>query len=207
MTDKCKSVQGVLGKYCPLLMLSEALDPFCDGNEDAKGKACAVWSVAQKVAGKVLAQPELEASKVKASNLHCIDYLLAGKKILLVEDNPVSMKILAKTLNALDSSLLKANHGQEALDLLSNHSDIGLVLLDMDMPVMNGAEFVQALREHYGEAQQVPVILVSELKNWAEAKQMIENGVLAYVKKPYKAEDLLSTVRQALLDFNERRST
>ena len=202
MAENCNKVQGALGVYCPILMFTEGVEPLCEN--DGHGKACAVWNLAQKMAGQKIALPAFDDEQVKASPLYCVDYMLAGKKVLLVEDNPVSMKILAKTLDALSPIMLKAIHGQEALDLLMPGTDIGLVLLDMDMPVMNGSQLMEALYGVYGRHLPFAVVLVSELRNWAEAKRLIEQGVLAYVKKPYKAEELLIVLKQALFAYREK---
>ena len=197
-------VKGALGVYCPILMFAEGVDPLCGHAEGGKSAACAAWDLAEKLVGHKIALPNFEYEHVKASSLHCVDYMLAGKKVLLVEDNPVSMKILAKTLDALAPILRKANNGKEALGQLMLGTDVGLVLLDMDMPVMNGSELMDELFNLYGQHLPFAVVLVSDLKNWAEAKRLIEQGVISYVKKPYKAEELLSTLKQALFLYREK---
>lgn len=200
----CKhSVKGTLGTYCPLLMGQSLHPPFCDGSEEGYGKACASWELAQRSIGKKIDPPQFDSEWVKASPLHIVDYALNQKKILCVEDNPVSMKVLEKTLGPLKPKIIKAKHGQEALDHLQEHDDVGLILLDMDMPVMDGYSFVKALSDIYGDQLPYAIVLVSELNNWSQAKELIGKGVLSYVKKPYRHDEFFNTLKLALFLYHE----
>jgi CheY-like chemotaxis protein len=196
------TVKGALGNYCPILMRSPSPAVFCDGNEEFEGRACQVWNMAQKSVGSSIPLAPLSEENIPCSDLQFIDYLLGGRKILAVEDNPVSMKILTKALSDLKPLFLKAKNGKEGLEHIEIHADIGLVLLDLNMPEMNGSEMLDHLFETYGEDLPFTVVLVSELKNWDEAKALIMKGVKSYVKKPYRSDELLYTIRRALFIDN-----
>jgi CheY-like chemotaxis protein len=199
MSDICNKhqVEGVLGKYCPLLMTQNETDPFCN-DDDGLGTACYAWETAEKTAHKALQPPELTLNNIAVDSFYHIDFLLAGKKILCVEDNKVSMKILVKSLGILEPLVLEAVNGQEALDILTSDGNIGLVLLDLDMPVMNGTEFMDKAFDFFGDNPPFTTVIVSELRDWDQAKKLIENGVSSQVKKPYKVEELINTIKSAL---------
>jgi len=188
---------GALGKYCPLLMNQNKMAPFCNG-ENGIGPSCHAWEMAEKEAHKKLNYPVLTPSYVKADDFYFIDYMLASKKILCVEDNKVSMKVLTKALGELKPLVVEAVNGQVALDILVSNNDIGLVLLDLEMPVMNGVEMMDKVLDFYGQNMPFTVILVSELKNWQQAKKLISDGVSSQVKKPFKAEELITTIKNSL---------
>jgi CheY-like chemotaxis protein len=78
---------------------------------------------------------------------------------LLVEDNSVCQKVAATMLSRLGFKVTTANHGVECLDLLRVHSDFDVILMDLHMPVMGGAEATRALRERGHE--KIPVIALS----------------------------------------------
>ena len=114
------------------------------------------------------------------SNVHCdpmyfTDYLLEGKKILAVEDNKISMQVLCKSLGELGKSTLRAEHGKEALEIYSENTDIGLVLLDMEMSVMDGEAYMDEVNALFSTPP-FAVVLVSELSDWKKAKKLISQG-------------------------------
>lgn len=190
---------GSLGEYCPILLCQSKIPPLHHKDQDLC-PACYSWEKAENVAGKALKVPEVTLENLKCETVFAIDYLLEGKKILCVEDNIVSMKVLTKTLGPLSNLTVKAKNGQEALDYISNNNDIGLILLDLEMPVMDGRTFMEKVMEIYEEDYPFTVVIVSELKNWKQAKILIELGVSSQVKKPYKAEELLEVIKESLYE-------
>jgi len=199
MSHSCEENQrvGALGKYCPLLMTQNKMAPFCLG-ENGIGPSCYAWEMAEKVSQKNLHFPEITLDNAAAADFYFIDYLLAGKKILCVEDNKVSMKVLTKSLGKLKPLIVEAENGQAALDVLVASNEIGLVLLDLEMPVMSGVEMMDKILDFYGEELPFTVILVSELRNWEQAKRLMNDGVSSQVKKPFKAEELIKTIKFSL---------
>lgn len=129
MSDPCRyRVEGQLGQYCPLRTTLSG-DPSCRGDSES-GEACHVWKCAEKVAGQPLALPfSLETSTL--DDLHNVDFMVGTGRILIVEDDVVSAKFLQATLKMFKRGLLLARDGQEALDLLEEHDNIRIVLLDL----------------------------------------------------------------------------
>lgn len=197
-------IKGSLGIYCPILMYHDQGSPFVEDLEEENCPICGTWAMAEKQSGKKLPLPAFTKDNLKGDPAHILDFLLAGKKILMIEDSPVSMKVLSKTLSPLSSILLKAKDGEEGLNHLVETPDVGLILLDMDMPVMDGATFMDELHNQFGEELPYAVMLVSELSNWKEAKNLINQGVMAYVKKPFGKKELYQTAIHCMLQLEER---
>jgi CheY-like chemotaxis protein len=196
-------IKGSLGIYCPILMYHDKGSPFVEEMEKDHCPICGTWQLAGEQVKKKLELPPFDMENLKGDSTHILDFLLGGRKIILVEDNPVSMKVLSKSLDALSPIILKAKNGEEALDLIVQNPDIGLIMLDMNMPVMDGSTFMDCLYDQYGDQLPFAVMLVSELSNWKEARRLIEQGVLAYVKKPFGKKELHQTATQCLLQFND----
>jgi two-component system chemotaxis response regulator CheY len=90
----------------------------------------------------------------------------------------------------------EANNGKEALEILETEW-VDVVLTDINMPVMNGHEFVQALAG--SEAlRSIPVIVVSTDRTEDRVREMIALGAKGYVKKPFQPEELRTELEKVL---------
>lgn len=98
-------------------------------------------------------------------------------------------------LTASGYQVLEARDGQEALAVYAQNPGIALVVLDMSMPVLGGAECFRALRLRDPLAR---VLLVSGYTLEEDAQSCLEDGALGFVDKPYSVESLTSAVAQAL---------
>lgn len=195
-------LEGHLASYCPLLLER----PKGAASEYDDCMACYSWKKAEALSGHSLKRPILERDTVKIPLFEKIDILLSQRKILCVEDNPVSMKVLLKSLGPLSEFTYLAKDGVEAIETINNQSDqVGLILLDMDMPNMDGLEFLNEYHNNFGPPT-CPIMLVSELSSWDKAKQALELGVLGYVKKPFKKEELYENIVNVMFSFRENIS-
>lgn len=194
--------QGGLGVYCPHLLFQDAIPPLVEDLDSQTCPHCQMWKIAETLAGKTLPLPNLSPLNLKCEDVYAIDFLLGGKDILAVEDNKVSMKLLLKTIEDLRTDVKQAENGKVAMDIVENQGNIGLVLLDMQMPEMDGSAFIEEVYKCY-DCLPFVVILVSELSNWEEAKKLIEKGVASSVKKPYKKDVFYHTILNSMLTFND----
>ena len=103
-------------------------------------------------------------------------------KVLVVEDNPVSQLLLVKQLEKLGYITLKANNGKEALDLFSSHK-VDLVLMDCQMPVMDGYEASQRIRE---QDSVVPIVAVTANTLESDQEKCARAGMNDFVAKPVR---------------------
>ena len=124
-----------------------------------------------------------------------------GKRILLVEDNELNREIAMEILQSCGFVVDCAENGQEALDKVkaSQPGDIDVVLMDVQMPVMNGYEASKAIRELNEEAQRNLPILAMTANAFEEDKQKsLEAGMNGHITKPIDMIELLEILQQHL---------
>jgi chemosensory pili system protein ChpA (sensor histidine kinase/response regulator) len=112
-----------------------------------------------------------------------------------VDDSPSVRRVLAALLGRAGWRASTARDGLEALELLQQPTGLpDLVLLDVEMPRMDGFELLRTLRGH-PTLQALPVIMVTSRAGDKHRAKALEAGANAYVVKPYQEEHLLSLVR------------
>lgn len=123
-------------------------------------------------------------------------------KILIVDDSPMDRKLLTALLKKakVTNEILEAQDGQKGLDMLrEQYRDIGLILLDWQMPRMDGLEFMHLSRKEPALAA-IPVIMITSA--WEDEQkriaQMINPDLAGYVVKPFKAEVLMGEIKPYL---------
>lgn len=112
-------------------------------------------------------------------------------KILVVDDSKLMHKVYEVMLRQYP--VVYAVDGQDALDRLDEHDDIDLVLLDINMPKMNGLEFMDELRSR-GKLGTLPVIIISTEGREEDTQRGLEAGAVAYIKKPFRSEEILEII-------------
>jgi len=117
--------------------------------------------------------------------------------ILIVEDNPVSAKLMEHSLKRLNYETIIATKGSEALHILSEDASINLVITDMMMPDMDGLELMQELKTSSGYAH-IPVIVCTVLRDKDSIKRAAMLGCSHYLVKPYQINDLRMKVADCL---------
>ena len=113
--------------------------------------------------------------------------------VLLVDDEPDSLKVLAKALEAADISILVATSGEAALEILG-HIVPDLILMDAVMPGMDGFETTARIKKR-PELTNIPVIFMTGLTESAHVVEAFEVGGIDYVRKPVNLSELVARVR------------
>lgn len=116
------------------------------------------------------------------------------KKVLIVDDSPLIHQMYRLVFKRFDSQLIDAMNGQEALELLARHGDIDLILLDINMPVLNGVQFLEKAAAG-GIPGRIPIIIISTEGKEEDTLRGLRLGARSYLLKPFKPSDL-----QALID-------
>jgi two-component system, CAI-1 autoinducer sensor kinase/phosphatase CqsS len=145
----------------------------------------------------VVSQAELDEYTARVVAMGVAD--LRGKRLLIVDDDPLYRISLKKYLAPLDAETDEAANGREALALLGGIR-YDLVIMDLNMPAMNGYETVEMMRhgEAGKEAALTPVVAHSS-EPAAVARSMTENaGMQAFIAKPCSQSELIITLRAAL---------
>lgn len=117
-------------------------------------------------------------------------------KILIVDDNRASRDLIRAILKSVPCEMLEAKHGQEALDLIHQERP-DLVLLDIDMPVLDGLSVIRKIRQEPGLAN-LPVIAVTSFAMQGERDKAMAAGFTGYITKPVRAVALRHEVQQLL---------
>jgi len=119
------------------------------------------------------------------------------EKILIVEDNPVHMRLMEMTLRAQNYTLLKATDGEEALDIATREQP-DLILMDICLPKINGFEVTRKLREN-GVFSHTPIIALTAHAMRGDREKVIESGCNAYLTKPIDTRQLPRVIAEMLL--------
>lgn len=112
------------------------------------------------------------------------DGLLSGVRVLVVDDHPVNQKVAMGLLGRIGVSAEVATNGQEALDRLAVQS-FDLVLMDVQMPVMDGYQAAAAVRAtEQGTARRTPIVAMTAMSQDGDAQLCLEAGMDGYLSKP-----------------------
>ncbi len=111
---------------------------------------------------------------------------------MVVDDDDDIREVLAFTLHNYGFEVVQAVHGRAALELILARGLPALILLDMNMPVMNGWELARELRER--GLTSCPIVVFTATH---DAQRIVEEiGAVGFVKKPFELESLLCTIRK-----------
>jgi len=117
--------------------------------------------------------------------------------ILIVEDNPITSKMLQYNLQKQGYETIAAYTGTEALEYLDTVPDVQLILTDIIMPGMNGLDFLRKIKQR-PELKEIPVILCTAIKEKEFVQKAAELGCTHYMTKPLNLESLLRKTAKIL---------
>jgi CheY-like chemotaxis protein len=120
------------------------------------------------------------------------------QRILVVEDSSLVQSIVKVALRRYERlHVASASNGVEALASIERDGEPDLVLLDINMPQMSGLELLDELRAS-GVVPRVPVIIVSTESEDDDVKRGLDAGARAYLKKPFRTDDLCKVIDRVL---------
>jgi len=128
------------------------------------------------------------------------------KRILIVEDNEVDVRLLKDILETRGYNILQTRDGLEAIDLaLANRPD--LILMDIQLPEISGLEVTRRLRGDE-RSRQIPIVAVTAFAMGWHEREALDSGCDAYIAKPISIFGFLRTVESFLSGFstNSHRS-
>ena len=117
-------------------------------------------------------------------------------RILLAEDNPINREVAFYMLQDSGFSVLSAEDGKHAIDLLKTNNDIDLVLMDCRMPVMDGFAATHAIRTGKAgeEYKNIPIVACTANASVQDKQECLQAGMNAYITKPLRKKILIDTV-------------
>src|SRR4030081_3278378 len=120
------------------------------------------------------------------------------KRVLIVEDNDLNMKLFHDLLEAHGYDNLQTKDGMEALDLARKHKP-DLILMDIQLPEVSGLEVTKWIKED-DELKSIPVVAVTAFAMKGDEERIREGGCEAYLSKPISVAKFLETVRHFVKD-------
>lgn len=143
--------------------------------------------------------------EVPGHSLAALEKLLQNKsQILLVDDSKMNRMILKEILGG-DYSILEAENGQECLEKMQAEAgNIALVLLDINMPVMDGFEVLKAMNANH-TIEDTPVIMISSEDSDAAIRRSYELGASDYVNRPFDARIVYRRVTNTIKLYAKQR--
>ena len=121
-------------------------------------------------------------------------------KILLIEDDIIEVMKLNRTISTLDlhHDIVEANNGEDALNILEDKNHLpDIILLDLNMPKLNGIEFLSILKND-DDLKYIPTVILTTSSNQKDLKECFKIGVSGYVLKPLKYEDYVTKISKIL---------
>ena len=149
------------------------------------------------VPAAALARPEMPAPAASPANIAPIDPDRPAPRVLVVEDHPVNSKFVGVLLNRLGCETVFCEDGQQALDKVQEEM-FDLILMDINMPVMDGLTATRAIRALPEAISRVPIIvLTADVMNEAR-EQALEAGATDFLTKPVQIGQFRATLQNHL---------
>lgn len=121
-------------------------------------------------------------------------------KVMLIEDDMIEIMKLNRTIGKLKlkHTIIEANNGEEALELLSEKDNLpDIILLDLNMPKINGIEFLNILKNDES-LKYIPTVILTTSNNHKDLHECFKIGVSGYVLKPLKYEVYVEKIEKIL---------
>jgi HAMP domain-containing protein/signal transduction histidine kinase/CheY-like chemotaxis protein len=131
--------------------------------------------------------------------LHQPATALAGKKILIVDDDIRNIFALTSILERFDVNTLSAETGRDAIDILQSTDDIDIVLMDIMMPEMDGIDTMRAIRQ-IPRLKDLPIVAVTAKAMKGDREKCIDAGAWDYLSKPVDPDKMLAVLSAWLTD-------
>ncbi len=113
--------------------------------------------------------------------------------VLIIDDSQMVRTQVANCLKAVGYAVLQARDGVEALEVLQGHADTRLVVCDVNMPRMNGIEFLEGLKANGVE---IPVVMLTTEAQPDQIRKAKDLGAKGWLHKPFKPEHLVTAVKK-----------
>jgi two-component system, chemotaxis family, chemotaxis protein CheY len=119
-------------------------------------------------------------------------------KIIIADDSRVMRNIIDRTVTSLGYETIHAGNGQDVIEILQKEKEeIGLILLDWNMPELTGYQVLKTMQgnKYY---RKIPVLMVSTDSEDDKTDMALDAGARGYLSKPFKSEDLIAKIQEVL---------
>jgi CheY-like chemotaxis protein len=206
LADDLVSLAGARDERLAPLPLILYGSPAGNGAWNRLGDACALRHVesperlldlAMLFTHRNIAQLD-EDKRRMLQKLHESDQALAGRKVLVVDDDMRNIFALATVLEEHAMNTVSADNGRDAIRLLQTDPSIDIVLMDIMMPDMDGLETIRIIRSDGDRLRGMPIVAVTAKAMKGDREKCIEAGAWDYLAKPVDTEQLLAVLRNWL---------
>ena len=128
--------------------------------------------------------------------------ILKNLNILYIEDNISVQKQTTKMLESFFNKIYLANNGKEALELFEKENLYNLVITDIEMPLLDGISFIEAIRKYN---KKIPIIVLSAHDNKNYFLKTIKAGIDGYILKPYTLEQIVQTLEYIIDKYDMQK--
>lgn len=147
--------------------------------------------------------PDLSEIQKKKEERHTQEISLKGRKVLLVEDQPLNIEITKCMLEDIGIDVVTAENGQAAVNIFNNYADgtFDAVIMDVRMPVMDGLSATRKIRTlPKNDAASIPIIALTADTYEEDIKKTVEAGMNAYLTKPVDQEEMILVLNNFCLE-------
>jgi signal transduction histidine kinase/CheY-like chemotaxis protein/class 3 adenylate cyclase/ligand-binding sensor domain-containing protein len=160
----------------------------------------------ERIPSNIIAHQSPHIDNTRNNKKSPLGDLGAKRHILVVDDEPVNLKVLKNHLEREGYAVTLAHDGQEALDLLEQENHFHLVLLDVMMPRISGYEVCQKIRQRHLSSA-LPVIMVTAKNQVNDLLEGFDLGANDYIVKPFSRDELLARVKAQLDNYGIHEAT
>jgi len=139
-----------------------------------------------------------EPQKAAIDKINQTEVALAGRTILVVDDDPRNLFAVRSVLENYHINVLQAGGGKEAIKMLLERPNIDVLLIDIMMPEMDGYEAIREIRNLNDNCKTIPILALTAKAMKGDREKCIESGASGYISKPVDVEHLLSLLRVCL---------
>lgn len=141
------------------------------------------------------------------SNMNNINYIFdtinrlsknRDYKVMIVDDNTPMRNTIKQFLLSQQFKVFAAAHGEEAMNYLADNPDIKLILTDYDMPVMDGFELMERVRENYSKNEMIVIAITGDDINSDIGAKFLKNGANDFIVKPFSKEEFVCRVNNSI---------
>lgn len=127
------------------------------------------------------------------------------KKVLVIEDDRVYQRIVAKTLSGSDYKVIRAEDACQGYQFALDHHP-SVIILDLKLPAGDGLTILKRMRNNVA-TRKIPIIVLTGIQDEEYKSQVIDEGVDAFLEKPVEEKELLSTIEGILKKSEKPVST
>ena len=196
-TQTVSKVQGTgLG-----MTIAKTLVDLMDGSIEVESEQNKGTKVTVTVQLPITSESNVKTPKSKEESLS----EFSGKRVLVVEDNPINREIASEILTRGGFEVDCADNGKSAVEIIdeSEPGKYSAVLMDIQMPVMDGHEAAKAIRSMNGEKSQIPIIALTANTFESDKAEALKSGMNAHVAKPIEPAELFAAIAEVIKTSKE----